>query len=85
VTWQPVTGYAVTRGIKSHQGTGTGTPSVEITYEIPNFPVGGDVLSLYPGCDHSMATCISKFNNLVNYGGFPYMTQKNPWSNVSIF
>src|SRR3546814_7797331 len=33
---------------------------------------------LYPGCDHSRATCISKFNNLLNYGGYDFIPVKNP-------
>lgn len=30
----------------------------------------GDTLTIYPGCDKSVATCTTKFNNKVNYGGF---------------
>lgn len=36
-------------------------------------PSNGDALTLYPGCDKQQATCLSKFNNLINFGGFPYI------------
>ena len=38
------------------------------------FPVmAGDGFELLPGCDHTLATCQSTFNNLAHYGGFPYI------------
>lgn len=46
---------------------------------------GGSVLvKLYPGCDRVMATCDAKFSNLDNYGGFPFIPSKNPFSGSSI-
>lgn len=32
----------------------------------------------YPGCDKRRATCISKFNNEENFGGYPFTPYKNP-------
>ncbi len=38
------------------------------------FPVAiGDEFTLLPGCDHTVATCQGVFNNLANFGGFPYI------------
>lgn len=37
----------------------------------------GDAIELYAGCDHSVATCRSKFSNEVNFGGFPDMPDNN--------
>lgn len=45
---------------------------------------GGVPVTLYPGCDHSRATCISKFNNRPNYGGFDDIPSKNPMGGSSI-
>lgn len=45
------------------------------------FPV---TVKLYPGCDLSRATCDSKFNNILNYGGFDFIPQKNPMGGSSI-
>jgi uncharacterized phage protein (TIGR02218 family) len=39
----------------------------------------------FPGCDHTLNTCSSKFFNHLNYGGFPYIPQKNPFSGSPIF
>jgi uncharacterized phage protein (TIGR02218 family) len=33
----------------------------------------GDTFLLLPGCDHTVQTCNSVFNNLVHYGGMPYI------------
>lgn len=33
----------------------------------------GDTLTIVPGCDRTLATCISKFNNVVNFRGFPFL------------
>lgn len=41
-------------------------------------------VKLYPGCDHSRATCNTKFDNLLNYGGFDFIPQKNPMGGSSI-
>ncbi len=41
-------------------------------------------VTIYPGCDHSRATCDAKFDNLLNYGGFDFIPQKNPMGGSSI-
>jgi len=45
---------------------------------------GGTIVKIYPGCDHTRATCISKFDNVLNYGGFPWIPGKNPMGETSI-
>jgi uncharacterized phage protein (TIGR02218 family) len=38
------------------------------------FPIAaGDSFSVVAGCDHTLSTCQSRFNNLTNYGGQPYI------------
>lgn len=37
-----------------------------------------DAVTIYPGCDWTMATCHSVFNNAVNYGGRLNVPDKNP-------
>lgn len=44
----------------------------------------GTAVSIYPGCDRSRATCEAKFSNLLNYGGFDWIPQKNPMGGSSI-
>jgi uncharacterized phage protein (TIGR02218 family) len=33
----------------------------------------GDTFSVQAGCDKTLATCRDKFNNVVNFGGFPHI------------
>ncbi len=33
----------------------------------------GDQITLQPGCDRQAATCTAKFNNLLNFQGFPHI------------
>ena len=42
---------------------------------------GPQSVTLYPGCSHTIADCRDKFNNLVNFGGFPWLPEKNPFAN----
>lgn len=52
--------------------------AVELLYPVPL--ATGTSVTLTAGCDHSTATCHSRFNNLANYGGFPFIPTKNPFS-----
>lgn len=38
-----------------------------------------DFVDLFAGCDHTFPTCTTKFNNLLNYGGFPSLPRTNPF------
>lgn len=42
-------------------------------------------VNVYPGCDHTMATCISKFANSDNYGGMPDIPTKNPFGSDPVY
>lgn len=42
------------------------------------------VVTLYPGCDHSLDTCWDKFNNGLNCKCFRWMPNKNPVGGASI-
>ncbi len=51
-----------------------------------NFPfskplVAGDVLTITAGCDHAyLGDCKTKFGNQVNYGGCPFISENNPFT-----
>jgi uncharacterized phage protein (TIGR02218 family) len=47
--------------------------SLILSYPLPNSPASGDAFTAYWGCDHTQATCTSRFNNLANFRGFPYV------------
>lgn len=34
---------------------------------------GGDAYTVFKGCDKALSTCINKFDNVINFGGFPHM------------
>lgn len=42
-------------------------------------PLGTNV-TVFAGCDHSLATCKSKFDNVINFGGFAFVPSKNVFS-----
>lgn len=44
----------------------------------------GDVVKLLPGCNHTRETCATRFNNINNYRGFPWMTDRNPFQDHTI-
>lgn len=67
------------RGIREHVGN-----RVTLTHPIPGLASGAALLVL-PGCDRTRATCQAKFSNLANYGGFPYMREKNPFGSSSVY
>jgi uncharacterized phage protein (TIGR02218 family) len=56
---------------------------IKISRSFNEYVAGQDV-ALFPGCDKSMATCQSKFDNLDNYGGFPFIPTRNPFNGSSI-
>lgn len=67
-----------TRFIVAHTGA-----VLTIQRPIADLSVGATVW-LYPGCDHLRSTCASKFGNLDNFGGFPWIPIRNPYDGSSI-
>lgn len=61
-----------------HMIVGVDSAGVELL--APLLLPAGAVVQLVAGCDHSTATCAARFNNLNNYGGFPFLPNKNPFS-----
>ena len=65
------------------------TENTETTITIVGFPSGLLVntveITMYAGCDHTMNTCKDKFNNLVNYGGQPFIPLNNPFNGSTIY
>ncbi|KAA2285423.1 phage BR0599 family protein [Arenimonas fontis] len=73
------TGVWERRFILGHTGTAVG---VDLS------PIGlspSMTMNFYPGCDHSLATCDSKFNNAPGYGGMPYIPTKNPYGSDPVY
>lgn len=63
------------RRIVSHVGT-----TITLAVPFPGLTTSTSV-TIEAGCDHSMATCKSKFNNQLNHGGHPLMPISfNAWA-----
>lgn len=79
IEWESEPGRYERRGIKSHIGT-----TITLTHPIVGIEAGASV-DYWPGCDHSLTTCHSKFANRANYGGFPYVPKKNPFTGTNVY
>ena len=62
----------LTRTIKS-QTLVAGADVITLAYPLPVAPTIGDGFTAYPGCDKQQTTCNSKFSNLANFKGAPYI------------
>lgn len=61
----------VTRSIKTYTN---GSPSIVIpAVPLPVAPGVGDAFTIYPGCDKTQSRCTTRFSNIANYGGEPYI------------
>ncbi|HEY1310898.1 MAG TPA: DUF2163 domain-containing protein, partial [Pseudolabrys sp.] len=49
------------------------TGSLTLAYPLRYAPAAGDAFTICQGCDHTSATCASKFGNLANFRGFPFV------------
>jgi len=66
------------RMITAHSGSG-------LTLAAPLIGLAvGDTVSLFAGCDHSLEQCVSRFDNLDQFGGFPFIPVKNPFTGDAI-
>jgi len=62
------------RMIMTHSGS-----NLTINGAFSNTPIVGNTIILYPGCDKNFYTCRNRFNNELNFGGFPHIPLKNPF------
>lgn len=60
------------RAVKSFSVSG-GVGTFTLALPLPSAPAVNDTFTSYAGCDRKQATCVSKFNNLVNFRGFPHV------------
>lgn len=51
--------------------------TVEFHFAMPFTIVAGDTFEVPAGCDLTRSTCVSKFNNVVNFRGFPDMPTRD--------
>lgn len=60
------------RSITSHTGS-----AITLSYKMTTL-TSGVTVDTYPGCDGRAETCRDKFNNIVNFLGFPFIPEENP-------
>lgn len=66
-------------GEESRMITGLSGTSVTVSYPFASAEVG-DTVEIVRGCDHSFTTCKNVYNNGANYGGFPIVPKRNPFT-----
>jgi uncharacterized phage protein (TIGR02218 family) len=67
------------RAIRAHT-----SGDIVISHPIPAL-VAFAAVTVYAGCDRTLATCHTKFTNSANFGGFPNVPSKNPFGGSSVF
>jgi len=63
----------VNAGVTATIGSVVDDTSMTLLYPLESAPSPGDGFTVYYGCDHTPGTCNSKFSNLANFRGFPYV------------
>jgi uncharacterized phage protein (TIGR02218 family) len=58
--------------VKSHRAEG-GLVTLELWQAMPEPLAAGDTFTVAAGCDKHFDTCVAKFNNAVNFRGFPHI------------
>jgi len=71
LTWSTGLNAGVTSPVKKH--VAGGTVSIELLLPTPHDIIAGDNFDITAGCDKTLATCKAKFNNVINFGGFPHI------------
>jgi uncharacterized phage protein (TIGR02218 family) len=77
VSWTGGANAGAAMEVKRHTLAG-GVATIELSAEMPFDIDVGDGFAITAGCDKARETCLSKFSNLVNHRGFPFMPG-NDW------
>ncbi len=74
------------RTITGHSGglLNLSRPIESLTNDFQTSGAGVLVVNVHPGCNRTKDTCESKFSNILNFGGFPWIPTKNPMGGSSI-
>lgn len=71
VTWTTGANAGLSYQVKRH--TVAGAVTIDLFLEAARPIQPGDQFEVTAGCDKSAATCKTKFNNIINFGGFPHI------------
>ena len=76
VYWTNAAGAVDYRMILSHT-----TDTLELSSPMHELTTGEQV-DVYPGCNHTLSQCDTRFLNSDNYGGFPFFPGSNPFNSM---
>lgn len=79
VEWTTPDGAIERRFIRSFAGL-----ALTLTQAFQGIAAGAAVV-VSPGCTHTRAMCAGTYANLPNYGGFPFVPQKNPFDGTPVY
>ena len=71
-------GLYTRRFIVSHTGN-------DIVTDLQLGAIATSSVDAYPGCNHTTSDCHTKFNNIVEYKGCPFIPLKNPFGSAPIY
>jgi uncharacterized phage protein (TIGR02218 family) len=78
ITWLTGDNTGFVTEIKNHTRQISGTEAwIDMWETLPSAIQIGDTFTLQVGCDKTIETCFSKFNNVLNFRGFPRMPRTN--------
>lgn len=72
LTWTTGANAGLQAYVKAHLTAGLET-IIELWLSPPNTVLPGDAFEITAGCDKTAATCAAKFDNILQYRGFPHM------------
>ena len=58
------------------QGSNTGRLGLLVPFQTISV---GSAMRMAAGCSHTVSACVNKFSNIINYGGFPFVPERNPF------
>lgn len=61
-----------------------GLTAITLSGALPGGSIGTTV-TFTRGCNHTRDDCLNIFDNIANYGGFPYIPTRNPFGNNGAF
>lgn len=79
IEWISSEGVAERRAIRDQVGA-----VLTVNFQAAGLAVG-TIVDVFPGCDHTLATCSAKFGNGLGYGGMPYIPRKNPFDGTPVY
>lgn len=75
IEWNGLFGFII-----AHNGSSltllSPMPGLQAAFDLS----ASEAVQIAPGCNLSRSQCVSRFDNVLNFGGFPYMTEKNPFT-----